>query len=218
MRALTESSESGSTQTLSCVVDQVNGVSAVRQTHLHELREVASGSPRWVRELPHQLGAFGSGTSRQINSCGMLAATVRRRLRVPRCIGAPSARCHARRRLDECVARPRRRVRSEKRCRADNPSSPGGRESGTPKPARLVRLRRAPASTFMLDGLPFRTRAVAGAQPRGGRCLPRRCTARSTPVAGADPPTRTPGPRPGTPRRDVPRARPDLPAAARPRA
>ena len=41
------------------VVDQVNGVSAVRQAHLSELHEVCERSRRSVREHPHQLGASG---------------------------------------------------------------------------------------------------------------------------------------------------------------
>ena len=42
------------------VVDQVNGVSAVRQAHLGELHERGEGSRRSVQELPHQLGAPGA--------------------------------------------------------------------------------------------------------------------------------------------------------------
>ena len=42
------------------VVDQVNGVSAVRQAHLSELHEAGEGPRRSVQELPHQLGAPGA--------------------------------------------------------------------------------------------------------------------------------------------------------------
>jgi reverse transcriptase-like protein len=41
------------------VVDQVNGVSAVRQAHLTELHKVASSLVAPVQEHPHQLGASG---------------------------------------------------------------------------------------------------------------------------------------------------------------
>ncbi len=52
------------------VVDQVNGVSAVRQAH--ELHEVASGLRAGFKSF-RTVGCLGSGTSRQINSCGMLS-------------------------------------------------------------------------------------------------------------------------------------------------
>ena len=42
MRALTESSESGVYTDSELVADQLNGVSAVKPSHLHELHEVAS--------------------------------------------------------------------------------------------------------------------------------------------------------------------------------
>ena len=154
-----------------------------------------------------------------------------RRSRIPRDAPAGSRASSSRRRA-RVAQRPRRSgrggrpVAEEARGRRAPSRPAGARRRDRRNPGSAGDL--ASASTWARarvsqrvghDHVPAGTaRGAARAQPRGSRCPLRRCTGRSRRATSGVPPTRTREPRPGTPRRDVSRARPDPRAAARPRA